>query len=327
MNVKKININQSEQTYGISSDDGYLYAGMASPTTDPGTPDTKVVYFANTAGTYVHFDNITVEENQVVALYNINGSWESHEITNNTVTTDKIVDGAVSTDKLQDEIKEIVEGVKYIKHPKFVRCVTDNNDKILWWIWNDGRIDWAKGVPTPIQEELKKLEQLIRDNTEGAESVGEVVERVTANENAIIAINNEFAKYKIEVTNALDKKIDEVTLPHPTFIKMVTDVDGKIICGVNKNGKTYISELENEQFSNLKNSTEDIKADVIDVKKYIETMKGNAPEVLKGFEIPYRRFGAMTTLTVKKDGSGDFTSIQEAINSISDATAIKQYDI
>ena len=102
MSVKKININQSEQIYDISSDVGYLYAGIATPTTDPGTIDSKVVYFANTAGTYPHFDNITVEVNQVVALYNINGSWESHEITNSTVTTDKIVDGAVTTEKLAD---------------------------------------------------------------------------------------------------------------------------------------------------------------------------------------------------------------------------------
>ena len=108
MNVKKININKSEQTYGITSDDGYLYAGIATPTTDPGTPDTKVVYFANTAGTYVHFDNITVEENQVVALYNINGSWESHEITNNTVTTDKIVDGVVTTQKLESSLQSLI---------------------------------------------------------------------------------------------------------------------------------------------------------------------------------------------------------------------------
>lgn len=303
-------------------------------------------------------------------------------IADGAITTKKVADAAVTYDKLQPEIKEVVENIKYIKHPKFVRCVTDNNDKILWWIWKDGRIDWAKGVPTPIQEELKKLEQLIRNNTEGDENV---VARVVANESAITTINNEFSKYKIEVADALDKKMDGVILPHPkfihiitdaeeriliaidkngkpyyaagvpeqimdlfnevydtfgrykkhpAFIKMVTDANGRIICGAKKDGKTFIGELENEQFSNLQNSTEainvevtNIKADVIDVKKDIETIRGNTPDVLKGFEIPYRRFGAMTTLTVKKDGSGDFTSIQEAINSISDATAIKQYDI
>lgn len=271
--------------------------------------------------------------------------------------TDRIADWAVTYDKLQPEMKEIVENIKYIKHPKFVRCVIDNNDKILWWIWDDGRIDWAKGVPTPIQEELKKLEQLIRDNTEGDKSV---VARVTTNENAIakkmdgeVLLHPKFIRV---ITDADGKILWAITnkgnvfygtgVPeqimdlfnevydtfgrykkHPAFIKMLSDAEGKIICGAKKDGKMYIGELENEQFSNLQESTEAIKADVIDVKKYIETMKGNAPEVLKGFEMPYRRFGAMTTLTVKKDGSGDFTSIQEAINSISDATVIKQYDI
>ena len=100
MNVNKININQSEQTYDITSDVGYLYVGVATPSTDPGTPDGKVVYFSNTAGTYPHFNNITVEANKVVALYNTNGSWESHEIANINITTSNIVYGAVTYDKL-----------------------------------------------------------------------------------------------------------------------------------------------------------------------------------------------------------------------------------
>ena len=164
--------------------------------------------------------------------------------------TGRIADGAVTYDKLQSEMKEVVEAIKYIKHPKFVKCFTDNNDKILWWIWKDGRIDWAKGVPTPIQEELKKLEQLIKDNTEGDESV---VERVIANENAIIAINNEFAKYKIEVAEALNKKMDEVILPHPKFIHIITDAEERILIAIDKNGKPYYAAGVPEQIMDLFN--------------------------------------------------------------------------
>ena len=129
MSVKKININQTEHVYDITSDVGYLYVGVATPDTNPGTPDSKVVYFANTAGTYPHFNNITVEENQVVALYNINGSWESHEIADINITTNKIIDGAVTYDKLQNEIKDVVEDVTYIENIEFLSVKTDSERK------------------------------------------------------------------------------------------------------------------------------------------------------------------------------------------------------
>lgn len=59
------------------------FAGIATPTTNPGTPDGPVFYFADTAGTYSNFNNIVVKENQIVVLYNIGVSWKSYDITNN----------------------------------------------------------------------------------------------------------------------------------------------------------------------------------------------------------------------------------------------------
>lgn len=49
--------------------------------------------------------------------------------------------------------------------------------------------------------------------------------------------------------------------------------------------------------------------------------------IYKTLEIPFRGYSAMTPITVKKDGTGNFTTIQEAINSITDASISKQYDI
>lgn len=44
-------------------------------------------------------------------------------------------------------------------------------------------------------------------------------------------------------------------------------------------------------------------------------------------EIPFRGYSAMTPLRVKKDGTGDFKTIQEAINAVTDAAVNKQYDV
>ena len=44
-------------------------------------------------------------------------------------------------------------------------------------------------------------------------------------------------------------------------------------------------------------------------------------------EIPFRGYSAMTPLRVKKDGTGDFKTVQEAINAVTDAAVNKQYDV
>ena len=58
--------------------DGYLYMGKAvlSPTpTDPGTPTNKVFYVASAPGTYENFDNIVVNDDEVVYLKWDGSGW------------------------------------------------------------------------------------------------------------------------------------------------------------------------------------------------------------------------------------------------------------
>ena len=80
------------------------FAGIATPGTNPGLFEGPIIYFASTAGIYPNFGNITVKASQVVALYNIGGSWESYEIADNNITTARIADKSVTLSKLSDEI-------------------------------------------------------------------------------------------------------------------------------------------------------------------------------------------------------------------------------
>ena len=51
---------------------GYQFIGVATPTTNPGTPDKRVFYIASTAGTYSNFGGLEVTEDEVVVL-----TWDS----------------------------------------------------------------------------------------------------------------------------------------------------------------------------------------------------------------------------------------------------------
>ena len=53
---------------------GYQFMGVATPATNPGTPDANVFYLASEAGTYTNFGGIVINENEVCALV-WNGTW------------------------------------------------------------------------------------------------------------------------------------------------------------------------------------------------------------------------------------------------------------
>ena len=54
---------------------GYQFMGVATPETNPGTPDQKVFYVANGKGTYANFGGLIVDEDEVVLL-TFDDSWK-----------------------------------------------------------------------------------------------------------------------------------------------------------------------------------------------------------------------------------------------------------
>lgn len=80
--------------------DGYQFKGVATPATNPGTPDQNVFYIASEVGTYSNF-GLSVGENEV-AIFLWNGSWSKQST------------GAASAEavnQLGQEITELDEGI------------------------------------------------------------------------------------------------------------------------------------------------------------------------------------------------------------------------
>lgn len=53
---------------------GYQFRGIATPNTDPGTPDGPVFYIATKAGTYINFNGLSVKDGEA-AILEWEGSW------------------------------------------------------------------------------------------------------------------------------------------------------------------------------------------------------------------------------------------------------------
>lgn len=63
------NAKNASDTIAIMIEAGYVFSGVATPSTNPETPNAKAFYIANGKGTYTNFGDIEVMEDEVVVLY------------------------------------------------------------------------------------------------------------------------------------------------------------------------------------------------------------------------------------------------------------------
>ena len=68
------NIDNVKKSISDLRDAGYLYAGVAIPSSTPNDNE-KVFYIASTEGTYANFNDIVLDENEVVILRKISDTW------------------------------------------------------------------------------------------------------------------------------------------------------------------------------------------------------------------------------------------------------------
>ena len=68
---------------------GYVFAGVATPATDPGTPNAKVFYIANGKGTYTNFGSLEVTEDEVIVL-KYDTAW--HKVSTGIASQEKLTE-------------------------------------------------------------------------------------------------------------------------------------------------------------------------------------------------------------------------------------------
>lgn len=102
---------------------GYQYVGIATPETNPGTPDQNVFYLASTAGTYVNFDSVVLADGEI-AILKYNGAW-SKEST-----------GAVSNESFSQLEQETIE----IHNEVFGISLTQPTTKLHGYVSSTGAI-------------------------------------------------------------------------------------------------------------------------------------------------------------------------------------------
>lgn len=113
---------------------GYQFIGVATPSTNPGTPDQNVFYIANEKGAYTNFGGINIDEDGVFLLL-YNGAWTKLLVANvtNADSLDKILADLGYIKK--SAIAPVLADLGYLKKsaiaPVFtaVKIEADNSDE------------------------------------------------------------------------------------------------------------------------------------------------------------------------------------------------------
>lgn len=87
------------------------FAGVASPTTNPGTIDQNVFFLASIAGTYPNFGGAVVPSGKIVAFDNVSGSWNMSvvvTISGGAITID--IDPALDLNSVNPVENRVVTG-------------------------------------------------------------------------------------------------------------------------------------------------------------------------------------------------------------------------
>lgn len=229
----------------------YQFAGVATIDTNPGTPDAKVFYIANGKGTYTNFGGLEVTEDEVVVLY-----WDS--------SWHKVSTGIASQSKLSELESEYGS---YISNEEYLRAYTDNNGVFLWGIRIDGSIEFAKGVPQPIQKYIAELLSEVYTKSEvysKSEVDGEAGSKGAK-------VDKEIGKSLIsqDIASSLSTIISD------EFISVELDKEGRIISATLSDGTKYYATPINVQGTTTK---------VVESPQYLSILLDNNNRILAWFD-------------------------------------------
>jgi hypothetical protein len=170
------------------------------------------------------------------------------------VTYDNTQSG-LDAQNIQNAIDELVNNLgHYETNEEWLRVYTDAENKFLWGIRVDGSIDWAVGIPKPIQ---KALNEIIANNETFQQTLTEAMEAYKATIDEKVAAIDKKKVDKEEGKSLIEDEVKERfrVIENEEFIKAVVDSEDRVLFGFYRaTGEPYypLNEMyhviQNEEF-------------------------------------------------------------------------------
>lgn len=186
----------------------------------------------------------------------------------NSSTTEQVIANAKQVRLGDDNSSARVEDLgTYAENEEFIRAYTDAEGKFLWGIRVDGTIEWAKGIPTPIQNALKELENKIQSGLSvDIEQINTQIGSVKSELSNTIETNKQIVEEQI---NTLSSAIDVINASlkpltdtfnfqeNEEFVSVTTDAENRILEATRPDGKKYFPKQEMfEKYDDVEGRTE-----------------------------------------------------------------------
>lgn len=147
---------------------------------------------------------------------------------------------SLDAQNIQNAIDELVNNLgHYETNEEWLRVYTDAENKFLWGIRVDGSIDWAVGIPKPIQ---KALNEIIAKNETFQQTLTEAMEAYKATIDEKVAAIDKKKVDKEEGKSLIEDEVKECfkVIENEEFIKAVVDSEDRVLFGFYRaTGKPY----------------------------------------------------------------------------------------
>lgn len=235
---------------------GYLYAGIATPSTVPSSTSAKIYYIAIEGGTYTSFGDLNVTQG-INIIYKSGNAWSVAQavgIDNEpTAGSDNLVKGS-GISNMYGYYEDSVE---------FIKIVLDKKGRILYGVKRDGDFVWGAGVPSVIKDycagNVNGKSLINRDYADEVsyEDASEFLSVVLDRNNKIIeAVRTDGTKVLPAGTD-IDGNLTKSVL-NPEFIQVTVDNKGKILDYLKKDGTRYFQKLSSPEIELLNEKVDDI---------------------------------------------------------------------
>lgn len=152
-----------------------------------------------------------------------------------------------------NQVAEFPE-ISYIDNPEFAFVKMDNESRVLYGVKQDGEFFFGAGCPLQVRNYVEqKLAELSLDEYEDiVEFLSDYLGSDTTLKVMIDSINaskvdKEENKSLIDSGYASTKS----SIENPEFLEATTDSENKVVFGIKRNGKIFISDIENKDISLL----------------------------------------------------------------------------
>ena len=233
-------------------DSGYIFVGIAEPTTNPETPSGKCFYYATDAGEYEHFGDILLPNGLSIITWD-GESWNYSILVKLDDSVNENSDNPVTSGGVYSFIKSntVEEYVAEVEDEDVAGYITDANKWVIAKVMKNGSVEWLVKTRMEIsyEQRLDTIEELLSYvSTELPDSETNIIKFLTDNRGVVIATINNKGEVQFTAGGGFDGEVTHQQYVDFGAIKVLTDKRGSVIGWITRDGKVHIEDLEVNKF-------------------------------------------------------------------------------